>query len=188
MSEKNEDSQEIVREAKGSTSFIKEEGKTYNSDLAMILGGLTGLPQKSPIAFEVSRASKKVAAANVSFEESRLEIMLGYILRDEKGEFVINEETQRVIEEYEKKGQKVSPTVFGYVTEGSRERKLEYIEVMNGLLNSEVVLNLRSVNASTKLIKTEEGKLLLIDCLSDYFESGQINFLEEIGILTGLDD
>lgn len=170
------------------TKYTQERDKTYNEGLVQMLGMLKGLPQKNPLAFEISRGIKKVEEALVKFEDEKSDIMTDFLLVDVNGNWVVNESVAKSLEEAAKKGKQLVPTVFAYVVDGNKIREFEYKEKMGKLINEEQIFNFKSVDAKAKLVKVGELKEPLINILSEYFESGQINFLEKIGILTGLDD
>lgn len=180
MSSKEKKTQEVV-------GFKRDPKKFYNDSLNILVGFFKGLPQKSPIAYELSRATKLVQERLESFEESKSLLMESYLLRTEKGEYQLSKEAEEEIEKAKVLGSQVRLTVFSFVIENP-DLVDEYREKMLDLLNQEVELKFRKVNASTKNISLETGeRVRLIDCISNFFESGQINFLESIGILEGLD-
>lgn len=179
---------ELVVEEKKFKTYKKEKGKFYNDSLGTIIGMLKGLPAKSPIAYEVSRAIKVVKEKLDSYEEKKDQIMADYLLRNEKGEYELSDSVKETIEAAASEGKQIQPTLFGLVVDGDKDREFEYKSAMLDLLNEEVKFDFKVVNAKTKTVLLEGGpKEPLIDCISTFFEVGQINFLEEIGILQGLD-
>jgi len=176
--------------------FKAEEGKFYNQNLQGMVMELNQLPEKSPIAYEVSRFSKKVEKASEVFSELRQDLMSDYLLRDENGEWVPTDEVAEAIEK-SKEGDpdaKVSPTEFGYIVASNANTSdkaidytKEYISKMNELYQIEIdITPPKSIDVNTKMIRVENEKIPLVECLSDYFGVNSINFLERVGILTGL--
>ena len=100
--------------------------------------------------------------------------------------WTITEQSNMSIDAAAKRGLRLIPTEFGYVIDGDDQAQFDYKEKMNKLLNTEVKLKVKYVDASKKTVKVGEERLPLLDVISDHFEIGQINFLEELGVLTGL--
>ena len=151
----------------------RKKGQIYNEDLLKVIGILKGIDQKTPLSLEISRALKQADKALEEAKESMNEIMESYAVRNEDGSFEI------------KKDASEPTTVFDYVIEDGKEE--EYKEAMTEVLLNEFNFNIKPVNASIKTVKVGEERQPLIDVISEYFSVGEINFLEEIGILQGLD-
>jgi hypothetical protein len=112
------------------------------------------------------------------------------LLRDSDGVFVLKEEAAKALE----KDPKAMPTIFSYEVEPDEdvfkshlEAEQNYYTKMMDLMKSESGVVFKSINAKTKIVKTDDGKNPLIEVISDYFGSGEISFLESTGILTNLD-
>ena len=161
--------------------YVKEKGKVYNEDLPVFLKVLGEMEPKSPIAYEISRALKKANEAVDKLNEDKSRIMAEYLLRDEEGNYVLKEDAAKAISETEG----AQATVFSFETEEGLS--FNYSSDMIHLLKSEVDLGIKSIDASTKMVKVDGGKDTLINCLSDYFGVHDIEFLEATNILIGLD-
>lgn len=178
--EKKESNLKVIKDEP--KKYVKEAGKIYNEDLELFLGMLKGLPEKNPIAFELSRAMKSGAKAYEAFNENKEGILANFLLRDEEGKWVLSDEATKALE----KDPKARVTIFDYVAEEGKED--EYRTALVELFKAEADITLKSVNATEKMVKLEDGtKEPLIEVISDYFGSGQITFLENVNILTGLD-
>lgn len=188
MTEGNLEAVSEGKEEREFKTYNKEKGKFYNNSLGTLLAMLKGLPPKSPIAYEVSRALKVVAEKVEKYEEEKDQLMAEYLLRNEKGEYELNDLAKEQVEKAKSEGKNIQPTMFGLVVDGNEDREFEYQSALLDLLNREVNLKFKTVNAKTKMVLLEDGsKEKLIDCISNFFEVGQINFLEEVGVLQGLD-
>jgi len=172
--------------AKELTQYKREFGKIYKSNLPKMLEDVKSLPQKNPIAYEISRVLKAIEKEHDPFVRERSNLMSEYLLRDENGNWVVTEKTLKTMEIAAEQGLRLIPTEFGYEIDGDEDAEFEYKEKMNKLLNTEVDLGVKPVDASKKTVKVGEERLPLLDVISDYFETTQINFLEESGVLTGL--
>ena len=162
--------------------YVKEQGKVYNEDLPVFLKVVGGLEQKNPIAYEISRAVKNAREAFEKFGEDKGDLMAEYLIRDEDGGYVLKEQAAKAISENEG----AQPTVFSYETEEGKNE--EFTSKMVDLLKSEVDLKIKSVNVKTKMVKIDGGtKEPLVECLSDYFGTQDIAFLEATNIIVGLD-
>jgi|SRR5690554_1755746 len=159
--------------------------KIQNGEARIVLGKLLGLEEKTVVAFEISRAIKRLQEINTKLEERKLEIMSQYLVRDSEGNYTLTKDTVEALEKAKREGIEAVPTVFSYEVEEGREK--EFREEISKLLEEVVDLNLKGVDCLNRRAKNTEGKSVpLVETLSDYFGSGEINFLEEIGVLTNL--
>jgi hypothetical protein len=176
------------QEEKKHKVYKRDKNKIYSDSLNYLYGILKGLPQKSPLAYEISRATKLVGERIEEFDEQKTSLMEEYLLRTEDGRYQINDTTKAALEEAAKEEKQLPISVFDFVVDGDEDYKFEYEEKMLELLNEEQTFNFKKVNASKKNVVLENGdKVCLIECISNFFEAGQINFLESVGILEGLD-
>lgn len=170
----------------------KKVGDFPAEKIMFVLQGLKGLPQKSPLSFEISRATKVALPIAEQLEAEKGEIMSTWLLRDENGQHVINESTQKQIEEARAIGKVATPTVFAYIVDASTPKQLEkkqeeYTEIMRAFLDKFHNLKIKGIDAKAKNVKYDKQTVPLISVLSEYFTVGQIDLLETIGLLVNLD-
>lgn len=166
---------------------IEKEGFP-NVQLSGCVNLLAQLQEMNPISFEISRAHKKFDIALTEFSESEQQLFNEYLVVDEKGKFELKKETAEKIVEAQSKGLQVSPTIEGFVMKPDLDFS-EFSEKHQELRLTKIDIKVMAVNARTKIVSVEgEGQKPLFEVLSKYFTSGQILALEEMGILTNLDD
>jgi len=168
------------------TNYGPEIGKSYNSKLREVYQKLLGLPQKNPIAFEISRAIKSTESKLVEVGSQVDTIMGKFLLRNEAGDYIVKSETLKMIENAAREGLHLSPTEKGFIVDGDKESEKNYFRELDELLEQVTILDVIRVDIQEKTIRVDGQSFKLIDLLSEYFEVGQINFLEEIGILSNL--
>jgi hypothetical protein len=173
----------VEREA---TKYTKEAGKIYKMQIVKIHEELMQISQKNPLAYEISRAIKSLDAEILTFQKERSDLMSSHLLRNEDGNWIIAEESQKVIDQAKEKGLNLIPTEFGYIIDGDEDAEFDYKEKMSELLNTEVVLEIKAIDVEKKKVKVGEERLPLLEVISDFYEMNQINLLELIGVLTGL--
>lgn len=162
--------------------------KLYKEQLKSVLNGLREVPQKNPIAFEISRAIKIVTSKVEETEEKLSELKVDYLLRDAEGAYVVKPGVLEVIKTAQEQGVALVPEWSGYVVDGDAEAEKEYIDKGLEIVKQEVEIAFPSIDVQSKQVKVNDVKEKLIDVLSDHFTVDQLIFLEDLGILTHLDD
>ena len=166
---------------------IEKEGFP-NVQLPGCVQVLAQLSTMNPISFEISRAHKKFDAVSTEYQEAEKELLNEYVVVDEKGNFELKKTTAAKIEDAQKKGFNVAPTIEGFVMKDDSKFE-EFSKKHKELRSTKVEVKVMAVNAKTKIVSVEgEGQKPLLEVLSKYFTSGQILSLEDMGILTNLDD
>lgn len=181
--EKVKDEKIVKREL---TVYTREAAKLYKIQAIKIREELGKIPQKNPLAYEISRAIKVIDEEVASFTKERSDLMSIYLLRDEEGNWTITDQSKKVIEQGKENGLNLIPTEFGYIVDGDDDVEFEYKEKMNKLLNTEITLDIKGIDVSSKKVRVGEERLQLLEVISDFYEMNQINLLEKIGVLTGL--
>lgn len=168
------------------TIYGPEAGTIYSGKLREVYQKLVEIPQKNPIAFEVSRAIKLAESKLVDLNTKTESIMSEYLLRDETGSWVVKEEVLKKIELALGSGLKLQPNEKGFVVNGDKEREKEYFSKIDSLFDEVLEFKTIKVDVLEKTIKVDGELVKLVNLLSEYFGVDQINFLEEIGILVNL--
>lgn len=166
--------------------MIKKKVKiSYVNDT---LDKLSKFEDKNPIAFEISRTLKSLNECSKVYINKRDEICNEFLLRDDKGQFIVLDSVQKQLDSIKAANPDSTPvaTIHGFEIQPDKSRD-DYNKALDELLVEEVEINIFPVDAKAKIIAREGEKKPLIEIISDVFKTTEILLLEEIGILINME-
>jgi len=150
--------------------------------LPSALNGLNKFKDKNPVSLEISRLIRKITKEVFLFKGSLEDVFDLYVVRDQEGKLKLSEETLEALKE----NPNLQPSVYGYMVKEGEEKK--YHKALFEKMQEKSKIKTNPVNINKQKVRLESGDIVLFsECISDYFTSGQIMFLEDMGILVDLD-
>lgn len=141
--------------------------------------------KESPIVVEISRALKKVTTEAEDFEQNKDLLMRECFVMTKEGGFALNEAAI-------KRGKENKGNPITYFTKdfkyGSKKLEKKFEEDFDKLRLDHTVFDFNTVNVNDRMVEELGNVVPLKSVLWKSFTGQEIDFLEEINLLTGLDD